>query len=129
MAEPISLRAYGRRRGVSVQAVSRAIATERLRESVVWRRGIPKIADPDLADREWTSNTDLSRAPDYVKARGGQADQSLAVPPEHFSVFADGPYVVLACSPNDDDTDAALVFPVSRDTALQLAERLTQVAK
>jgi P27 family predicted phage terminase small subunit len=68
--EPLSLRAYARRRGVSVEAVSRAVERGRLVESVVRVGGVPKIADPDLADDEWAANTDLSRAPADVKARG-----------------------------------------------------------
>ncbi len=67
---PLSLRAYARRRGVSAEAVSRAIAKGRLQASVVRVNGAPKIADPEMADREWAANTDLSRAPDYVKLLG-----------------------------------------------------------
>jgi len=70
-AEPMSLRKYAKRVGVSPEAVSQAIARHRLHLSVVLVDGKPKIADPELADREWADNTDLSRAPDYVKARAG----------------------------------------------------------
>lgn len=56
-AKPTSLRAYARRRGVSPEAVSKAITSGRLRASVVMVRGAPKIADVDLADREWTAST------------------------------------------------------------------------
>jgi hypothetical protein len=55
--KPMSLRAYARRRGVSPEAVSKAVADGRLRESVTRAGGAPKIADPDLADREWDTNT------------------------------------------------------------------------
>lgn len=55
--QPISLSAYARRRGVSAKAVSKAVAEGRLRGSVTHINGAPKIADPDLADREWNSNT------------------------------------------------------------------------
>src|SRR6185503_3685299 len=54
---PISLRAYAARRGVSVQAVSKAIAAGRLSDSVVEVDGKPKIGDAELADREWDANT------------------------------------------------------------------------
>lgn len=55
---PISLTAYAKRRGVSPVAVSKAVTTGRLTASVVRdERGAPKIADPDLADREWAANT------------------------------------------------------------------------
>jgi phage terminase Nu1 subunit (DNA packaging protein) len=53
----MSLRAYATRRGVSSEAVSKAISAGRLRDSVERVRGIPKIADPELADREWEENT------------------------------------------------------------------------
>jgi hypothetical protein len=67
---PLSLRAYARRRGVSVEAVRRAIQRGRLSASLsVDAQGKTKIADPKLADREWSKNTDLSKAPGYVKAR------------------------------------------------------------
>jgi hypothetical protein len=55
---PLSLSAYAKRRGVSHVAVSKAIAAGRLTASVVRDdRGAPKIADPELADREWAANT------------------------------------------------------------------------
>jgi phage terminase Nu1 subunit (DNA packaging protein) len=58
MTPPLSLSAYAKRRGVSHVAVSKAIAAGRLSASVVRDdRGAPKIADPDLADREWAANT------------------------------------------------------------------------
>src|SRR5262245_29320076 len=55
--KPISLRAYAEQRGVSPEAVSKAVAAHRLRDSVVTVDGEPKIADPELADREWEANT------------------------------------------------------------------------
>jgi hypothetical protein len=55
--KPLSLRAYARRRGVSPEAVSKAVADGRLTESVTRAYGAPKIADPELADREWEANT------------------------------------------------------------------------
>ncbi len=55
--KPISLSAYGRRRGVSCEAVRKAILSGRLSRSVVWIGGRAKISDPVLADREWAANT------------------------------------------------------------------------
>lgn len=55
--KPISLRTYAKRRGVSAESVSKAITAGRLRESVIFVGGKPKIADAELADREWTANT------------------------------------------------------------------------
>jgi phage terminase Nu1 subunit (DNA packaging protein) len=53
----MSLRAYAKLRGVSPEAVSKAITTGRLSKSVATVAGKPKIADPELADREWSANT------------------------------------------------------------------------
>lgn len=67
----VSLRAYARHRGTSVEAVRRAIKSKRLKASlVVDASGHTKIGDPALADAEWGANTDLSKAPAYVKERG-----------------------------------------------------------
>lgn len=55
--KPISLRAYAKRRGVSPEAVSKAISDGRLRESVVFVDGQPKIASYEVATIEWTANT------------------------------------------------------------------------
>lgn len=57
MAEPMSLSAYARRRGVSVEAVSKAVRLGRLRGAIVMINGRPKIADAELADHEWQANT------------------------------------------------------------------------
>lgn len=55
---PMSLTAYAARRGVSPKAVSKAVAAGRLAESVTRdAHGQPKIADAELADREWSANT------------------------------------------------------------------------
>jgi hypothetical protein len=76
----VSLRAYAKRRGVSANAVSRAVRTGRLRASVVQTDDGPKIVDVELADREWAANTDLSRAPDAVKASGVASSSSAELP-------------------------------------------------
>jgi hypothetical protein len=68
-------------------AVSKAIKSGRLKASIVRDHlGKPKIADPELADREWASGTDLSRAPGYVKERAsararGRPEASTATTP------------------------------------------------
>lgn len=64
--QPMSQREYAKRRGVSQAAVSRAIKAGRLRASVAPGG---RIADPELADREWNEHTDLTRAPLYVRER------------------------------------------------------------
>lgn len=74
---PMSLRTYAKRRGVTAMAVSKAVASGRLKASVVRdARGAPKIADPELADREWEAATDLSKAPGYVKARSAARERA-----------------------------------------------------
>ena len=71
-SQPLSLTAYAKRRGVSAVAVSKAVKRGRLRESVVTVDGQPKIADPELADREWAENTrqrgDQATRPDVEAA-------------------------------------------------------------
>lgn len=65
-----TMRAYAAHRGVNASSVLRAIRSGRLSRSIVRDvKGLPRIADVDLADQEWAANTDLSRAPGYVKAR------------------------------------------------------------
>jgi hypothetical protein len=66
----ISLRAYAARRraaglaGGTLRAVQQAIAAGRLSRSVARdAKGDPKIADADLADREWAGTTHEDRIP------------------------------------------------------------------
>lgn len=54
--QPMSQRAYARRRGVRHGAVQEAIQTGRLRESLVRGKGGVRIR-PDAADEEWERNT------------------------------------------------------------------------
>lgn len=69
-SEPLSVRAYARHRNTSAPSVLRAIKSGRLKNSlVIGPDGKAKIANVALADDEWTANTDLSKAPGYVKAR------------------------------------------------------------
>jgi phage terminase Nu1 subunit (DNA packaging protein) len=91
-----SLRAYARRRkahglpGGSHQSVARAIAQGRLRASVgVGPDGQPGITDFALADQEWAENTDLTKAPGYLKDwAGGEGDDGIESddPEDHSSV-------------------------------------------
>ena len=55
---PLSLRAYSRLRGCSVEAVRKAIKSGRLVKSVTENaRGQSKIVSAELADQEWGANT------------------------------------------------------------------------
>lgn len=57
----VNLSEYGRRRGVSPEAVRRAIQSGRLKNAVSRDgKGNPKI-DPDVADKEWAENTSDNR--------------------------------------------------------------------
>jgi hypothetical protein len=55
MATPISIRAYGRHRGVSDAAVRKAIKTGRITPEPDGK------IDPDKADAEWETNTDVAQ--------------------------------------------------------------------
>lgn len=76
-SKPLSLREYAKHRGVSAPSVMRAIRGGRLRAClVIGADKKPKIGDVALADQEWTANTDLSKAPAYVKERSAaRADE------------------------------------------------------
>lgn len=55
MAKPLSLRAYAKHRGVTLQAVQKAIATGRIATvTTAGKKGI----NPDQADRQWDATTD-----------------------------------------------------------------------
>ena len=85
------MRQYARHRGVNASSVLRAIRSGRLSRSVVRDvSGIPRIADVDLADQEWAANTDLTRAPGYVKARadGREFDPGAPDDPAAMSLSA-----------------------------------------
>jgi hypothetical protein len=58
----ISIRKYAQERGISHVAVLKAIQSGRLVKSIAHDpAGKPKIADPELADREWAANTDQAK--------------------------------------------------------------------
>lgn len=59
MRELLSMRAYARRRGVSVEAVSKAVKRGRI-STVEDADGKRKI-DPAIADVQWTANSDPSK--------------------------------------------------------------------
>jgi hypothetical protein len=80
---PISLRAYAKHRaaaglpGCSPEAVSKAVKSGRLRASVVLVDGEPKIADPELADREWAERS----APRILPPTPAPASSPATPPP------------------------------------------------
>lgn len=75
----MSLRTLGKCLGVSAMSVSRAWRSDRLPKSVrLDERGKPKCVSVALARQEWAANTDLSKAPGYVKVRGEQLQRTAA---------------------------------------------------
>lgn len=57
----ITLTAYAKTKGVSVEAVSKAVRVGRLSRSVVFdAKNRPRVI-PDLADAEWSANTDSAQ--------------------------------------------------------------------
>jgi phage terminase Nu1 subunit (DNA packaging protein) len=66
----MSFTAYAKRRGVSVEAVSKAVESERL-TVLVCPKGV-RWLDPERADREWAENSDPS------KVIGGEAAAAAA---------------------------------------------------
>ena len=65
---------YARHRGVSTTAVTLAVKSERLKESVV-RDGKSYLINVEIADREWSANTDYTRLP----RAGSKRSQAAAV--------------------------------------------------
>lgn len=59
--ESVTLTAYAKTKGVSTEAVSKAVRVGRLSRSVVFdAKGKPRVI-PALADQEWTANTDSAQ--------------------------------------------------------------------
>ncbi len=60
----LSIRAFAKRIGVSHTAIRKGIASGRLKASVGQENGKPCIADPELAEKEWTTGAGrLPRGP------------------------------------------------------------------
>jgi len=76
---PIAASSYARHRGVSPEAVRKAIESGRLDQSIVIIRGKPKVRDIELADREWAANTRPSRP---TRSRSGGVAAEVEVEPE-----------------------------------------------
>jgi hypothetical protein len=75
MLKPLSLRAYAKHRkekglpGGSLPAVRKAIKSGRITADPENR-----IADPETADREWVTNTDLTRIPGWAEHFADESD-------------------------------------------------------
>lgn len=83
MQQALSIRAYARQRGCTMQAVRVAIEAGRLSACLVRdHRGKAKIADPVLADKEWEANTRHDKVPPKVamKRANGTKRQLKGLP-------------------------------------------------
>jgi hypothetical protein len=58
---PMSLRAFGRRVGVSHTAIRKAIENGRLERSIGYDKGRPVVRDVALAECEWSDNRDPAK--------------------------------------------------------------------
>ncbi len=75
-SKSLSYRAYAKHRGVSTEAVSKAVRTARI------TAGPDGKIDPERADREWDANSDPSRNPVRVKESNDVSDAAPAgLPP------------------------------------------------
>jgi hypothetical protein len=96
MKKLLGLRAYARRRGVTLKTVQEAIAAGRIPVEVDSRSGKRGI-DPLAADAAWAASTDFTKVPITARAHGGGG----------FSVaLSDGvPFEDLPEPENPDDQD------------------------
>lgn len=125
---PLSMRAYARRRGTSAVAVLRAIRRGRLKACLVLdEKGKAKIADPVLADAEWEANTDLSRAPGYVKERAATRRTEQQAEPPETDGRGDGPLSLTEASAQEKGWKAKLAELDYRKKSGELVE-LSEVA-
>ena len=73
-----SLAAYARHRGdCSQQNISKAVTSGRLRKSVEWINGTPRITDFTVADQEMLENTDRSKVRPRARAARKRASRML----------------------------------------------------
>lgn len=121
-AAPLSLRAYARHRGVSAPAVLKAVASGRLKASLVRdEQGHAKVADVALADREWTAATDITKAPLAVKARAAAAarvNSSSPAPPPPATPAAEVASAEVASADDDNESESGFQGTLSLSDAL-----------
>lgn len=79
----MSLREYGRRKGISHTAVQQAINSGRLVKSIAKSEaGHWKIADEALADQEWTENTDQASPRNRISGETKRVKATASTPYE-----------------------------------------------
>jgi hypothetical protein len=87
--ETVSVTEYSRRRGVSHEAVRKAVKVGRLSKSVVFGPTGKARLIPDIADQEWIANTDSAqqRVPAVPPPRPVAPDPEVAAPEQKTATF------------------------------------------
>lgn len=78
----VSLREYARVRGVTLNAVQKAVASGRISIAKKEEHGnqVWKFVDPDIADKEWNENTDPIQQRVATRGDMGKIDTSIRTP-------------------------------------------------
>jgi hypothetical protein len=128
---PFSLRAYARHRGCHLNAVQRAIASQRLDRCIVRVDGVPKITDFAEADTEWSANTDPVKVPLAVQIRAEER-QTMA---RRFQIVSLGDlrlvemYYEPDASEDDEEDEASVAIGLEPAEARWLGEQLIAAAR
>lgn len=134
----VNLSEYGRKRGVSAEAVRRAIQSGRLKDAVSRdAKGNPKI-DPEIADKEWEANTNDNRgwnARENAKKTAekdtqvsGTLNQSRAIKEAYLARLAKLEYEEKSgklVSAADVKNEAFKVARIVRDNMLNIPDRVS----
>jgi hypothetical protein len=132
----MSLSAFARKVGCSVQAVSKGAKAGRLRASLGKdAAGRPVVVDFDLAALEWRENR--GKLPPAPKLPEPNLDPTReTVPRERLSVIRDGERIYLAWLRSGDgsvngayDDSSDPIFPISLDTAAELVLAIVELLK
>ncbi len=109
---------FARLRGVSAEAVSKAVRVGRLSRCIGRdSHGRPFITDMSIANEEWELNTCGQR-------RAEQASAAAAVALDRVSIFDIAGLVVIAIASRAGDFDEAQAFTFTPETAGRIALRL-----
>ena len=57
----LTFKEYAKRKNVSAPIITRAVQTGRLKESIIENDNGVRFIDPEIADKEWGQNTDMSK--------------------------------------------------------------------
>lgn len=124
----ISLRKYARERGISHTAVEVAIRSGRLSKSIAHdAKGRPKIADADLADKEWAANTDQSAPRNRITGDPKRRKATASAPYEPKSAPAAAAPVVPAADAGGGDGSGGPSYAKSRAVREHYQARLAKL--